>query len=317
LRGELLNRSKKQGRASGRQKQRKLRLSIVALALVALTLISGAFVYKNRSSISNRKYEFYYNFKVSLDRTFTEVRLKEKSPSNYTLKEYSVSEIKSDPKISYDNSLVLINSKHKVPSDIDGYVSEYKDKNVYMHKAMMKPYEELAGYINEKYGKKLFISSAYRTREKQEEIAASMDSERAAAPDASEHRTGLALDVYVKNYSGEGFIKSPEGVYINLNAYKYGLIIRYPANKTDVTEFMFEPWHLRYVGKPHAEIMYRNNLCLEEYIASLKIGAFYEAGGYIISRQSGDSLQIPQNVKSVSVSPDNTGSYIITAEKVR
>ncbi|HOJ35472.1 MAG TPA: M15 family metallopeptidase [Clostridiales bacterium] len=296
-------------------KNKRLCLAIFALCLVALTLVTGVFVYKNKDAISNRKHEYYYQLRLNLDRIFTEVRLKERDESRYTLKEYTLSEIKKDPNIHYDNSLILINSEHKVYEGADEYVGEYKDKNVFMHKAIMKPYEELAEYINKKYGKKLYISSAYRTREKQEELAASKSKDTAAAPDASEHRTGLALDVYVNNYAGEAFIKSREGVYVNLNAYKYGLIIRYPENKTEITGIKFEPWHLRYVGVPHAEIMYRNDLCLEEYIESLKVGVFYEANGYIISRQSGESLKIPQNMKSVRVSPDNTGCYIITAEK--
>ena len=31
-----------------------------------------------------------------------------------------------------------------------------------------------------------------------------------------------------------------------------------------------EPWHFRYVGRPHAELMQREGLALEEYIGWLK-----------------------------------------------
>ena len=50
------------------------------------------------------------------------------------------------------------------------------------------------------------------------------------------------------------------------NAYKYGFVKRYPADKTDITGISNEPWHYRYVGKDAARIMKEENLCLEEYI---------------------------------------------------
>ena len=53
------------------------------------------------------------------------------------------------------------------------------------------------------------------------------------------------------------------------------VIIRYPEGKEDVTGIGFEPWHIRYVGIPHAKIMYRNNWTLEEYYENLEVGDFY------------------------------------------
>ena len=88
----------------------------------------GRFCLKNKDAISNRKHEYYYQLRLNLDRIFTEVRLKERDESRYTLKEYTLSEIKKDPNIHYDNSLILINSEHKVYEGADEYVGEYKDK---------------------------------------------------------------------------------------------------------------------------------------------------------------------------------------------
>ena len=51
------------------------------------------------------------------------------------------------------------------------------------------------------------------------------------------------------------------------NSLKYGFILRYPPEKTDITGCSYEPWHYRYVGKEAAEDITRQGLCLEEYLA--------------------------------------------------
>ena len=49
------------------------------------------------------------------------------------------------------------------------------------------------------------------------------------------------------------------------NAYKYGFILRYPSDKVDITGYMYEPWHYRYVGVEVAKIIKEKNLTFEEY----------------------------------------------------
>lgn len=84
-----------------------------------------------------------------------------------------------------------------------------------------------------------------------------------AKPGASEHQTGLAVDINCEN----GKSTSDE-VYswLKNNAHKYGFICRYPENKTHITGIADEPWHYRFVGKTAAKEMYDKNLCLEEYL---------------------------------------------------
>jgi hypothetical protein len=50
------------------------------------------------------------------------------------------------------------------------------------------------------------------------------------------------------------------------NCWKYGFILRYPKDKTDITGIIFEPWHYRYVGKEHAQKIHEAGICLEEYL---------------------------------------------------
>lgn len=75
----------------------------------------------------------------------------------------------------------------------------------------------------------------------------------------SEHNLGLALDVGSTQMKMD---KAPEGEWIEENSWKYGFILRYPLDKTDVTGIQYEPWHIRYVGLPHSAIIREMNLDL-------------------------------------------------------
>ncbi len=83
-------------------------------------------------------------------------------------------------------------------------------------------------------------------------------------PGHSEHQTGLAIDVMTLDVE---FIKEDSKEYNWLidNCYKYGFILRYPKGKEDLTGYMFEPWHYRYVGIEVATYIHENDITFEEY----------------------------------------------------
>lgn len=95
-----------------------------------------------------------------------------------------------------------------------------------------------------------------------------------AAPGCSEHQTGLAIDLALNSGSID-FIR-PEFPYDGVCgrfrelAADYGFIERYKARKEHVTGIAAEPWHFRYVGRPHARLMCELGLCLEEYVELLR-----------------------------------------------
>ncbi|MDR5657919.1 M15 family metallopeptidase [Serpentinicella sp. ANB-PHB4] len=97
-----------------------------------------------------------------------------------------------------------------------------------------------------------------------------------AIPGTSEHQTGLAVDITNLDENGrmlnlsQSFESTTVGSWLSKNSWKYGYILRYEEEKMDITGIIYEPWHFRYVGKPHAEIIFNNNLALEEYIDFLK-----------------------------------------------
>ncbi len=91
-----------------------------------------------------------------------------------------------------------------------------------------------------------------------------------ALPGCSEHQTGLAIDLGLckeeidficPDFPYEGICQK-----FRQMAPDYGFVERYPAGKEKVTGIGHEPWHFRYVGRPHARIMTDRGLVLEEYL---------------------------------------------------
>lgn len=95
-----------------------------------------------------------------------------------------------------------------------------------------------------------------------------------AVPGHSEHQTGLAIDLGLRQEHID-FI-CPEFPDVGIcgqfkqRAADCGFILRYPAGKENVTGIGCEPWHFRYVGIPHAQIMAENRQTLEEYTEYIK-----------------------------------------------
>lgn len=225
-----------------------------------------------------------------------------------------VSDIKNGKTdIICNNTLCLVNNEYPIGEELSFKLVNYRDTGVLMDESLAESYAKLSADVKRHLDEDLFVMSHYRTEEEQKNLY-EKDKKTAALPGASEHQTGLALDVYVRNYAGSGFLKSEVGQFINKECWKCGFIIRYPPFKKHITGVRFEPWHIRYVGLPHAEIIYKEGLTLEEYICSLEVGSYYKFNNYYISRQDADSLLFPDILKDIVISPDNTGCYIITGK---
>ena len=96
---------------------------------------------------------------------------------------------------------------------------------------------------------------------KQAESAAKLT---VADPGTSEHHTGLAFDMTVPGTSV--FVGTKQQKWLHKNCWDYGFIIRYTDDKQDITGFLGEEWHIRYVGREHSKIMQEKDWCLEEYL---------------------------------------------------
>lgn len=101
-----------------------------------------------------------------------------------------------------------------------------------------------------------------------------------AFPGTSEHYYGVAMDMHDPDLTLFGGKKhhyydiTPEWAWIKENGAKYGIVLRYPADKVDITGFIYEAWHFRYVGRDAARVLNARGITLEEYVAA-KYGLFH------------------------------------------
>lgn len=286
--------------------KKKNKLTVIITVLVIVISLLAILLYKNSHLLFVAGEYLGVNCK--------RVKIEKTEPSELTA--FTLTQLEERENTELNQSLMLINNSHELSSDFTADVSEYKDTGVFMSGCMQNAYSKLSAAVKEETDSALYVSSDFRTEEQQRQEYKDNPTV-AIKPGASEHQGGLALDVYVKYFAGEGFIKSEAGQFVNSKCHQYGFIIRYPSFGKSKTEIGFEPWHIRYVGEPHADLIYNNHLTLEDYILSFEKGLWYEAEGYLISRQelSADgTLQLPPNYSKAVISPDNTGCYIITVK---
>ena len=91
-----------------------------------------------------------------------------------------------------------------------------------------------------------------------------------AEPGTSEHQTGLCLDFVTSTAMLDLTFQSTKAfAWLSQNAYRFGFILRYPADKTAVTGYSYEPWHYRFVGREAATEIHLRNLTLEELLGQI------------------------------------------------
>ncbi|MDM5190197.1 M15 family metallopeptidase [Bacillus sp. DX4.1] len=188
-----------------------------------------------------------------------------------------------------DSPLVLVNKHRKLP---DGYTPDDltrpnvpftspKDKEkTLLRKDAADALEKMFQAAKEQ-GLELTAVSGYRSYKRQQSLhntyikrqgKAEADSV-SAVPGTSEHQTGLAMDISSKSAKFQLepiFGETEEGKWVARNAHEFGFVIRYLEDKTDMTEYAYEPWHLRYVGNPYATYLHKHHLTLEEAMGAEK-----------------------------------------------
>jgi len=123
----------------------------------------------------------------------------------------------------------------------------------------------------------LYARSGYRSFETQTSLFQSYvdrNGEEAAnrysaRPGQSEHQTGLVMDVTSESVDyqlTESFGETVEGKWLSEHAHEFGFIIRYPKNKEHITGYIYEPWHIRYLGVEMATNVFHSELTYEELL---------------------------------------------------
>lgn len=178
-------------------------------------------------------------------------------------------------------NLILVNGEYKIPKDWKVELTELSNGQ----SVDSRIYPDLQQMFDDMRAQGVYpvVASGYRTAKKQQELmdekvnsflaqgyskseAKSEAKKWVADVGYSEHQTGLAVDI-----NADGVNSSGQQVYAWLadNALKYGFILRYPEDKTEITKTDYEPWHYRYVGAESAAKIYESGLCLEEYIGMM------------------------------------------------
>lgn len=165
------------------------------------------------------------------------------------------------------DGVLLVNKDYSLPEDYDPGVNTEAEEAV---KLMIESAKRDAGLT-------LKIASGYRNFSYQatiqknyikqygEEYTESMS----AKAGQSEHQTGLAFDLMGEDTTARvnsKFDNTPEAKWLESNAYKFGFILRYPEGKKDVTGYIYESWHYRYLGVELATAITNRGISLEEYL---------------------------------------------------
>lgn len=233
-----------------------------------------------------------------------------------------------------------------IPYDADGApelvrVFDYKNSSyfvrstdLYAAERIMEPLNRLLGDFEAESGlHTVNIVAGWRSQEYQEKLydkavreqGAEHAERYVALPGESEHHTGLAVDfaLYFEDTGLSGDFDG-EGAYawIRENAWRYGFVQRYPAGKEAITGISNEPWHFRYVGLPHAQLMTEKGFCLEEYLDWLKSYPFEGAHlfteclgqSYEIFYCAGGDVYVPLDGEA-EVSGNNLDGFVVTVPR--
>lgn len=186
------------------------------------------------------------------------------------------------------DQLVLVNKHHALPDDYEPddlvipnvrfpFTEDIPKK--YMRETAANALEKMFN-AGDQAGIDLFAQSGYRSYERQQilfDAYAEKDgmdaaNKYSARPGESEHQSGLTMDITSPDVDYQldiEFGETDEGKWVKENAHQYGFIIRYPKGKENITEYQYEPWHLRYVGKKVATVIYEQQITFEEYLGAV------------------------------------------------
>ncbi|MGE7762907.1 VanY-A/VanY-F/VanY-M family D-Ala-D-Ala carboxypeptidase [Peribacillus sp. NPDC097895] len=286
---------------------------LLLLLCLCLTFINIEPFFEPKEEIQN--YDHYENDKVE-DRRIS---------GNLQKKEITEEQI-------YQGNLLLVNSEYPVhPESIKSDVINLSTHNVltkgygllesaiYLSEDIARRFSEMITAAEKEGVRNFSITSGFRDFDKQSVLYQEMGSAYALPAGYSEHNLGLSLDVGSTQMK---MAEASEGKWIEKNAWKYGFILRYPKDKTDVTGIQYEPWHIRYVGLPHSAIMKEKNFALEEYLDYLKEekhisesinGEKYSITYYSISQSR--TFNVPDN-SYFEISGNNMDGVIVTVYQI-
>ena len=221
-------------------------------------------VINNKCETYNKKEEPIEN-KENIEKN----EIKTEEPETETIKEEN--KIETVDGVTYVDGIMIVNKTYSLPSTYKSpNAGDYEFCTTCLTEETLNAFNEMQADASA-LGLNIYISSGFRSYSYQERLYnnyVEQDGKEeadtySARPGHSEHQTGLAFDL---NTIDDSFAYTPEGKWIANNCQNYGLILRYPKGKEQITGYQYESWHLRYVGKELAQKLYNNGewITLEE-----------------------------------------------------
>lgn len=162
--------------------------------------------------------------------------------------------------VTYVNDILLVNKEYGLPKDYDPKINTEALKNL---KVMQADAKALGLNLQLISGYRSYTNQKYLYKEYVKKDGEELANTYSAKPGFSEHQTGLAFDI---GSVSRTFKNTDEAKWIEENAHLYGFIVRYPEGKTAITGYIYEPWHVRFLGKEIALKVKQSELTLEEYL---------------------------------------------------
>ena len=187
-----------------------------------------------------------------------------------------------------DWNLLLVNKTHRLAENL-----EMETKQIFSEEVDARIYDSLVQMLEDgerDSDRQFLVCSGYRSVDFQQTLfdnkIAEIQAEHpeytyeeayieastiVAIPGASEHNTGLTVDICAMDFQMliEEYEETDEAKWLKENCYKYGFILRYPKGKEDITQIIYEPWHFRYVGVEAATEIMTQGITLEEYLGEV------------------------------------------------
>lgn len=251
----------------------------VLVLLVLLPVVSAVTIYATIYTIQTQR-----EYRATLDRHIAQVTKSADAISSLYRYVQLASDIKPIAILPFEQSqpfgkLALVNKTQQLTSDYLPPALEPVDVPAYQGagQLLVRPEVNIAlrqlQSAAKAYGYYVMVRSAYRSYSDQKALwQASYGSLSTAEPGQSEHQTGLAVDINSSPPNCGEFcsLDYSTAIWLEKNAPAYGFILRYPANKTNITGYPHENWHFRYVGVDVAKAITESGLTLDEAHALFK-----------------------------------------------
>lgn len=332
---EQRNTNRPPTRSRSRGKRRKVRYDriVIALAIVVVILVLlgsctcscvQCVCAPSESSTAEKETEEPAKTTSAEDEDTTSVPLTPQNAVSMTLME---DDMRKGP-------LAVVNesTQYHFPSGDVSLVSVYEKRNasysvssmdVQLDETVVNQLNLLLSEFSTLYGNDdIQVTSGYRSKQDQQTRYSNGSS---IFPGGySDYHTGRSLDLCIYPDSGMSSYYVPSGDYtwITEHAADYGFVVRYPDGKVDYTGVNPRAYTFHYVGLPHSAYMYKNDMCLEEYVAKLKeypsteplnvdTGSAVWTVFYVeLSPMGGTVINIP-SCQEYTISGDNMGGFIV------